>query len=238
MEEFGSWLIAGEWYQVAVSLDLVNDVAVGQLFDDAGNVLAQSSARGVSGASTLTYLEVAAAQWVSDDTSAWVVDDLRILAGFDSDGDGVPDVADNCRLAANPGQEDADSDGLGDACDGDDDQDGLSDADEATFGSDPYNVDSDNDTLWDGEEVHTWSTDPTSDDTDEDGLRDPDEIYVYGTQPNDADTDGDLFADGNELAAGSDPTNPTSIPLLTQGELTLFVGDGRELPTDGAPPVL
>lgn len=35
----------------------------------------------------------------------------------DVDGDGVPDVDDNCRVVANPEQADADADGVGDACD-------------------------------------------------------------------------------------------------------------------------
>ena len=34
----------------------------------------------------------------------------------DSDGDGVPDVCDNCPTVANPGQADCDQDGIGDAC--------------------------------------------------------------------------------------------------------------------------
>jgi len=35
----------------------------------------------------------------------------------DTDGDGIPDYADNCWLVANPDQKDTDGDGIGDACD-------------------------------------------------------------------------------------------------------------------------
>lgn len=43
----------------------------------------------------------------------------------DSDQDGIADVQDNCPSAANPSQTDLDLDGLGDACDADQDGDGV-----------------------------------------------------------------------------------------------------------------
>jgi hypothetical protein len=46
----------------------------------------------------------------------------------DDDGDGDQDTADNCPTAANPDQENADGDTLGDACDDDRDGDGVANA--------------------------------------------------------------------------------------------------------------
>lgn len=63
----------------------------------------------------------------------------------DDDGDGVLDLEDNCPFTVNAGQEDTDADGDGDSCDVDDDNDGVSDAEDA-FPLDPTeSVDTDGD---------------------------------------------------------------------------------------------
>jgi hypothetical protein len=96
---------------------------------------------------------------------------------------------------------------------GDIDGDGLSDVDEAAYGSDPLNRDYDADGLLDGEEVYIYGTDPLNNDTDGDGLLDGEEIYQYGTSPIAWDTDGDGVSDADELFTfGTNPLDPASGP--------------------------
>jgi hypothetical protein len=45
-------------------------------------------------------------------------------------------------------------------------------------------------------------------DTDDDGLFNDDEINVYGTNPNKADTDGDGRDDGREVFDKTEPNKP------------------------------
>ena len=70
----------------------------------------------------------------------------------DSDSDGVYDSMDNCPSIANPDQNDANTNGIGNACDtgSDTDNDSLTDAQEYILGTDPDNADTDGDGIPDG----------------------------------------------------------------------------------------
>lgn len=111
----------------------------------------------------------------------------------------------------------------------DSDDDGLSNLQEYTYGTNPLNPDTDGDGFKDGYEVDRnfnplgggpldgdkdgltdiqeklYGADQNKADTDDDGLKDGDEVSIYHTNPLKADTDGDGFKDGAEVESGFDP---------------------------------
>jgi outer membrane protein OmpA-like peptidoglycan-associated protein len=106
-------------------------------------------------------------------------------------------------------QDDEDNDGLTNAQErrlgtnpkvADTDGDGLSDGDEVKiYHTNPLRMDTDGDGLTDGDEVQKYKTDPLKFDTDGDGLSDGDEILKYHTDPLKVDSDGDGLSDGDEV---------------------------------------
>ena len=91
----------------------------------------------------------------------------------------------------------------------DSDGDGLTDKEEAKYGTDPYDPDTDKDGLTDGQEVLQFHTDPLNADSDYDGLKDGAEVLTYHTNPLDPDTDNGGVSDGHEVIEdGTDPLNP------------------------------
>ena len=130
--------------------------------------------------------------WNASDHLPVVVDvALGGAQAQDLDEDGVPDVADNCSETFNPSQEDFNGNGVGDVCE-DSDQDGLWDADELLLGTDPTVQDTDGDGLTDSAELNLFDTNPLNSDSDEDGISDGVELLV---PPNNSGCPGDIDGD-------------------------------------------
>ena len=130
--------------------------------------------------------------WNASDHLPVVVD--VALAGaqaMDADEDGILDVVDNCVDTPNANQADFNGNGLGDVCE-DSDQDGLWDADELLSGTDPTVQDTDGDGLTDGAEIDLFNTNPLNSDSDEDGVSDALELLFPPTNSGcPGDIDGD-----------------------------------------------
>ena len=160
---------------------LAPDAAAGDQFGFSVS-LSESGARAIAGA---PFDDTAGG---SDAGSA------TVFEFADADGDAVPDPIDNCPAVANPDQLDTDGDTQGDACDTDDDDDGLTDDEEAALGTDPLLADTDGDGLTDFDEDAA-GTDPLLADTDGDTVGDATDNCPLVANIDQLDSDGDLQGD-------------------------------------------
>ncbi len=156
----------------------------------------------------------------------------------DTDGDAFQDGADNCRVVSNADQRDTDGDGRGDGCEDDSDGDGLSDADEAFYGTNRLFADTDGDGLGDRTEINIGS-DPLSTDTDGDSRADGSDNCPTGANADQLDTDSDRTGDVCDTDRDNDGIpNATDNCALTgnaeQSDADLDdLGDACDMDIDG-----
>lgn len=156
---------------------------------------------------------------------------------LDLDGDGVEDSLDLFPQDASESK-DFDSDGVGDNSDTDDDNDGLTDLDEASIGTNQFLDDSDNDGVLDGNDRFPLDANESLDfdldgigdnsdsDDDNDGVADSDDAFPFDDTES-IDTDSDLVGNNSDLDDDDDGVLDVSDPFPLDSSETLDTdGDG------------
>ena len=130
--------------------------------------------------------EIGTSPLSADTDSDGVLDGDEVAQGTDPlDGVAGAPAEETPAVAEIPAAEPTPADAV--AAPGDSDGDGLEDAIELELGTDPADLD-----------------------TDDDGLTDGDEYYIYQTGTRNPDTDGDGVVDGDEVTNGTDPNDAAS----------------------------
>ncbi|MCU7917430.1 MAG: hypothetical protein KZQ95_03625 [Candidatus Thiodiazotropha sp. (ex Epidulcina cf. delphinae)] len=91
------------------------------------------------------------------------------------------------------------------------DNDGLTNQQEASLGTDPNSADTDNDRIWDGEEVNMFNTNPTLSDTDGDNMTDGADPQPALANVTPADPNSGLFVEYGVFTNNATGTSPVRI---------------------------
>jgi len=194
------WFTGSWWYYTCKIKNTCDSTALASLPEPINNK-----------SNTSTVIETTATVVIDTDGDGLSNDEEKQLKTdpllIDSDRDGIPDNQEVGTDLNNP--LDSDQDGMIDALDNDDDNDGLPTKVEEKIGSSPLLNDTDEDGMLDAEEVGKSPETPLDTDgdgivdvldtdDDDDGLETSDEILL-GTNPLLADTDGDGLTDLAEI---------------------------------------